>query len=94
MSAFDYIALDAKGKEHKGVMEGDTARQVRQMLRDKALMPLEITESHKKEQSKNSGTQGSTVRLDTFFSAQHQYNGAGLVNPATGNLNSGRIAAR
>ena len=22
MAAFDYIALDAKGKEHKGVIEG------------------------------------------------------------------------
>jgi len=54
MAAFDYIALDAKGKEHKGVVEGDTARQVRQMLRDKGLMTLEITESHQKAQSKRS----------------------------------------
>ncbi len=55
MAAFDYIALDAKGKEQKGVIEGDTARQVRQMLRDKGLMTLEITESHQKAQSKKSG---------------------------------------
>ncbi len=55
MAAFDYIALDAKGKEKKGVVEGDTARQVRQMLRDKGLMTLEITESHQKAQSKRSG---------------------------------------
>ncbi len=54
MAAFDYIALDAKGKEHKGVVEGDTSRQVRQMLRDKGLMTLEITESHQKAQSKRS----------------------------------------
>lgn len=51
MAAFDYIALDAKGKEKKGVVEGDTARQVRQMLRDKGLMTLEITESRKKAQA-------------------------------------------
>lgn len=50
MAAFDYIALDAKGKEKKGIVEGDTARQVRQMLRDKGLMTLEITESRKKAQ--------------------------------------------
>jgi len=51
MAAFDYIALDAKGKEKKGVIEGDTARQVRQMLRDKGLTTLEITESRKKAQA-------------------------------------------
>jgi len=54
MAAFDYIALDAKGKEHKGVIEGDASRQVRQILRDKGLMTLEITESHQKAQSKRS----------------------------------------
>jgi general secretion pathway protein F len=54
MAAFDYIALDAKGKEHKGVVEGDTSRLVRQLLRDKGLMTLEITESHQKAQTKTS----------------------------------------
>ena len=54
MAAFDYIALDANGKEHKGVVEGDTSRQVRQMLRDRGLMTLEISESHQKAQSKRS----------------------------------------
>ncbi|NOQ88421.1 MAG: type II secretion system inner membrane protein GspF [Gammaproteobacteria bacterium] len=54
MAAFDYIALDAKGKEKKGVVEGDTARQVRQMLRDKGLMTLEITESRKKAHASDS----------------------------------------
>jgi general secretion pathway protein F len=52
MAAFDYIALDANGKEHKGVVEGDTSRLVRQLLRDKGLMTLEITESHQKTQTK------------------------------------------
>ena len=33
MAAFEYVALDASGKEKKGVAEGDTARQVRQILR-------------------------------------------------------------
>ena len=51
MAAFDYIALDANGKEKKGVIEGDTARQVRQILRDKGLTTLEITESRKKAQA-------------------------------------------
>ena len=42
MAAFEYIALDEKGKEQKGVTEGDTAKQVRQLLRDKGLIPIQI----------------------------------------------------
>ena len=52
MAAFDYIALDAKGKEKKGVAEGDTARQVRQILRDQGLTTLEISESNKSANKK------------------------------------------
>ena len=63
MAAFDYIALDAKGKEHKGVIEGDASRQVRQILRDKGLMTLEITESHQKAQSKRSSGAAAAPRL-------------------------------
>jgi len=49
MGAFDYIALDAQAKEHKGAMEGDTARQVRQQLREKGLTPLKVEEAAQKE---------------------------------------------
>jgi general secretion pathway protein F len=63
MAAFDYIALDAKGKEHKGVIEGDGSRHVRQILRDKGLMTLEITESHQKAQSKRSSGVTAVPRL-------------------------------
>ena len=42
MAAFEYVALDPKGKQNKGVMEADSARQLRQLLRDKGLMPLEV----------------------------------------------------
>jgi general secretion pathway protein F len=44
MGAFEYTALDASGKELKGVLEGDTARQVRQQLRDKRWTPLSVDE--------------------------------------------------
>jgi general secretion pathway protein F len=44
MGAFQYVALDEGGKEHKGVLEGDTPRHVRQLLRDRRLMPVEIAE--------------------------------------------------
>ena len=59
MPAFEYIALDAKGKERKGVAEGDTARQVRQLLRDRGMMPLQIEAAT--AQAKQSGG-GATAR--------------------------------
>lgn len=56
MAAFEYVVLDDKGRERKGVAEGDTARQVRQSLRDKGLIPLQISAASKKEEA---GTQSS-----------------------------------
>jgi general secretion pathway protein F len=43
MGAFAYQALDASGRTVKGVQQGDTARAVRQILRDKGLNPLEVS---------------------------------------------------
>lgn len=42
MAAFEYVALDQKGKQKKGILEGDTPRQIRQILRDKKLIPLDV----------------------------------------------------
>jgi general secretion pathway protein F len=44
MGAFEYTAVDSSGRERKGVLEGDTARQVRQLLRDQSLLPVTVTE--------------------------------------------------
>lgn len=44
MSAFEYVALDKKGREQKGIVEGDSARLVRQKLREQELVPLTVTE--------------------------------------------------
>ena len=43
MGAYHYIALNADGKREKGVSEAESARQVREQLREKGLMPLEVT---------------------------------------------------
>ena len=48
MGAFEYVVLDEKGRERKGVAAGDTARQVRQNLREKGLIPLQITAASQK----------------------------------------------
>lgn len=44
MGAFQYVAVDPAGKEHKGVLEGDTARHVRQLLRERELVPVTVDE--------------------------------------------------
>ena len=49
MGAFEYVALDQSGKEAKGLIEGDTAKQVRQILRERHMLPVEVTEVAQKE---------------------------------------------
>lgn len=49
MGAFEFVALDKSGKESKGLLEGDTPKHVRQMLRERALLPVSVTEVAKKE---------------------------------------------
>jgi len=44
LGAFEYTALDAGGRERKGILEGDTPRQIRQQLREQQLLPVSVTE--------------------------------------------------
>lgn len=53
MPAYQFVAVDAAGKQHKGVLEGDSARQIRQQLRDKTWMPIAVEPV---EESKTSET--------------------------------------
>jgi general secretion pathway protein F len=52
MGAFEYTAVDPGGRETRGVIEGDTPRQVRQILRERRLLPLSVTEVAAKEASR------------------------------------------
>ena len=56
MPAFEYTALNLKGKEETGLLDADNARQVRQMLRDSSLTPLEVTQVEKSESSNKQKT--------------------------------------
>ena len=49
MGAFEFVALDKAGKESKGLIEGDTPKHVRQMLRERSLFPVQVTEVAQKE---------------------------------------------
>lgn len=42
MPAFEYKALNADGNKQRGLLEGDSERQIRQQLRDKDWLPLEV----------------------------------------------------
>ncbi len=54
MGAFEFVALDKTGKESKGLLEGDTPRHVRQILRERQLLPVSVTEVAKKESRRQS----------------------------------------
>ncbi|OLB10834.1 MAG: type II secretion system protein GspF [Gammaproteobacteria bacterium 13_2_20CM_66_19] len=49
MGAFEYTALDSGGRERKGILEGDTPRHIRQLLREQQLLPVSVTEVAQKE---------------------------------------------
>jgi general secretion pathway protein F len=52
MGAYEYSALDTGGREQKGILEGDTPRQIRQLLRDKGWAPLSVTEITQQSQDR------------------------------------------
>ncbi|MBV1911940.1 MAG: type II secretion system inner membrane protein GspF [Kangiellaceae bacterium] len=70
MAAFEYTALDIAGKQTKGILEGDTPRQVRQLLREKKLIPIDVEGVNKSAKQKNASSKG------TFF--QHKISAADL----------------
>ena len=61
MGAYEYQALDLRGRTRKGVASGDTARQVRQQLREQGLMPLTVVGVEEREGSRR----GSRRRIGT-----------------------------
>jgi general secretion pathway protein F len=58
MGAFEYTALDAVGRQTKGVIEGDTARHVRSLLRERQLLPTSVTEILAQEAKQSAGVSG------------------------------------
>ncbi|UQB41714.1 type II secretion system inner membrane protein GspF [Thiomicrospira microaerophila] len=58
MAVFEYQALTQQGKTQKGLMEGDSERQIRQTLREKGLTPLQLKAVDKKrEKARTSANQ-------------------------------------
>lgn len=62
MGAFEYQALDQRGKTRKGVSQGDSARHVRQILRDQGLVPLSVTGVEEERLSTSASSGGVSTR--------------------------------
>src|SRR5580692_887015 len=62
MGAFEYTALDAGGRSRKGVIEGDTPRHVRTLLRERQLMPVTVEEVAARESRRQRGSRFGFAR--------------------------------
>jgi general secretion pathway protein F len=58
MPAFEYVALDAAGNRKRGVLEGDSDRGVRQLIRQKGLTLLKLAELNQRTGSNRKGSKG------------------------------------
>lgn len=50
MPSFHYIAINLKGEKQKGIIDADTSKHARQLLRAKNLSPLEVNSTQQKAQ--------------------------------------------
>ncbi|MDX1340857.1 MAG: type II secretion system inner membrane protein GspF [Reinekea sp.] len=57
MAAYDFVAYDERGKKKKGILEADSARQIRQQLRDKGWF-VESVDVSQKQRGKNTSSGG------------------------------------
>jgi general secretion pathway protein F len=72
MPAYSFEALDAQGATHKGLIDADTAKSARSLLRARALVPLAV------EPAVNVGTDGKGTGLNTTLWGGHVFNATGL----------------
>lgn len=71
MEAFDYAALDGAGKRKKGTVMASSARDARDILRARALMPLDLSPS-KAKKKEDVGAKASGVKHKHLTQATRQ----------------------
>jgi len=65
MPAYDYLAYNSAGKLASGVISADSERQARRLLKDKNLLPSELSEVGQKSYEKGSKS-GRKARVDNL----------------------------
>ena len=63
MPAFQYAALDHKGRQRKGLIEADTPRLARQALRERGLNPLGVEEVASQERRRGRQWWSGQIRI-------------------------------
>lgn len=88
VAAFQFQALDAEGRSQRGVIEADTARAARQLLRDRGLHPLAVDAAVNPSQGAATIRRGlGAARLAVFTQQLATLLGAGLpIDEALGAL--------
>jgi general secretion pathway protein F len=70
MAAFRYEAIDTDGRTARGVLEADTARGARALLRDRGLSPLEVEAVAERRAS--AAAPDLAARLEAWWQARRQ----------------------
>jgi len=81
MEAYDYAALDVAGKRKKGTVMASSARDARDILRARSLMPVDLTASKAKKDKGTSVGNGGRVKHKHLTQATRQL--AILIDAAT-----------
>jgi len=76
VAAFEYAALNTKGSTTKGLIEAETPRQARQLLRDRGLMPTELKE----------------VAEQVYAGGRDKHSAGGLFKRSTGSFSAADLA--
>lgn len=63
MPAFSYQALDGSGRKVKGVLEGDSERNIRSQLREKKLKPIAVEVAKEGRETATSSAGGSNRKI-------------------------------
>lgn len=61
MAAYEYTALDTQGRQKKGLIEGDTPRHARQLLRERGLAPIDVHEVSEKRSGGSPFQRGGSI---------------------------------
>lgn len=71
MGAYEYNALDGRGRRRRGVLEGDTARHVRSLLRERGLTPVRVESVETRPQRAGTASRRGVRAADlTLFTRQ------------------------